>query len=254
MADGRAGWRCRRARSSAGDAGVPWAMTSTPVGGELASLTGGPTPARPSACTSSTTRSRIAGSVSGRTPWPRLKMWPGWSPACSSTARVSAVDHVPGGQAQGGIEVALDGDAGSDPSPGLVEGDPPVHAHHRAAGLGHRRQQLAGADAEEDGGHVRVGRRPAPRRARRVAGSTNSSVVARGRGCRPNCRRPGRQRPRRPAGTASEATARSPAGPTSACQIAGSVCMSALTGGEVRDGPPFDQVAGHGERRRRRSR
>ena len=65
--------------------------------------------------------------------------------------------HLPGAQAQGGIEVALHGEARPHPAPGLVEGHPPVDPDDGAAGRGHRGQQLAGAHAEEDGGHAGMG-------------------------------------------------------------------------------------------------
>src|SRR5690606_39384453 len=42
--------------------------------------------------TSSTSRSSTDGSVSGRTPWPRLKMWPGRPPLAARTARASAAN------------------------------------------------------------------------------------------------------------------------------------------------------------------
>src|SRR5262249_17838630 len=44
----------------------------------------------PAVWTRSTTRSRTAGSVSGKTPWSRLKMWPGWPSFSARTARTSA--------------------------------------------------------------------------------------------------------------------------------------------------------------------
>ena len=115
------------------------------------------TPARPSAWTSSTTRSRMPGSVSGRTPWPRLKTCPGAEPAAAEHLAGLGLGHLPGGEAQGRVEVALDGQPGPDPPPGLVQRHPPVDADHRAPGGGHRGQQLAGAHPEEDGGDAGVG-------------------------------------------------------------------------------------------------
>ena len=158
------------------------------------------TPARPSAWTRATTRSRMAGSVSGRTPWPRLKTWPGASPARLEHVSRLGRGHLPGGQAHGRVEVALDGDPRPDPPPGLVQRDPPVDAHHRAPGCGHRGQQLAGAHPEQDGGHPGVGlgqlgEEPGG------GGQHQLPVVARGEDAGPAVEDLHRRRRRRRAGT-----------------------------------------------------
>ncbi len=70
----------------------------------------------------------LTGSVAGRTPWPRLKMWPR-RPATARTARACSAENGPGGEAGGGVEVALHTYAGTDPPAGLVQRYPPVDAY-----------------------------------------------------------------------------------------------------------------------------
>ena len=67
-----------------------------------------------------------------------------------------AFDRVPRRDADRGIEVALDRAVEADPLPGAVERDPPVHPDRVAAGVAHRRQELAGPHAEVDRGHREV--------------------------------------------------------------------------------------------------
>ena len=78
-------------------------------------------------------------------------MWPGASPGPVENLAGFGGGRLPSGQAHGGIQIALNGQPRSQPATGLVQRDPPVHADDRAAGCGHRSQELAGADAEEDG-------------------------------------------------------------------------------------------------------
>ena len=99
-AGGRAGSVCRRARSPSVLAGVPCAMSRTPV----------VMPGAVSAWTSSTTAARMPGSDSGSTPWPRLKTWP--VPRAvrrrrPRTDRHGLVDDGPRRQAERGVEIAL---------------------------------------------------------------------------------------------------------------------------------------------------
>ncbi len=104
--------------------------------------------------TSSTMRLRSAGSVSGSTPWPRLKMWPGRPPAASRIADRRRLDAREGPEQQRGIEVPLHAAIAADPLPPLVEPDAPVEADHVAPGLGHRLEQVRGAGSEVDRRHV----------------------------------------------------------------------------------------------------
>ncbi len=61
--------------------------------------------------------------------------------------------HLPGGEADRRVEVALDRMQRSEPRSGRVQRHPPVHSDDLRAGLGHEAEQLAGADAEEDAWH-----------------------------------------------------------------------------------------------------
>ena len=103
-------------------------------------------------CTRSTTSLSFPGSVSGRTPWPRLKMWP--------FAALGGVEDGVGlgqqgrvvGEDDGRVEVALE-DLVRQALRGLVERDAEVDAADFGAGLGHRFEQVPGADAEVDARH-----------------------------------------------------------------------------------------------------
>ena len=114
------------------------------------------TPARPSAWTSATTCSRMAGSVSGRTPCPRLKMWPGAEPARRSTSRVSASATAQLARHRAGSRFPWTATPGPTRRRASSRGTRQSTPTTVAAGLGHQRQQLTGAHAEEDGGCPRV--------------------------------------------------------------------------------------------------
>lgn len=102
------------------------------------------------------------GSVLGRTPWPRLKMWPlaprvrALSASCAMRRTSDSTAAGPAEQ-DGGIEVALQGFSGADATGGLVEGDAPVDAHDVRAHFAHGVQQFSGADTEVDARDARVG-------------------------------------------------------------------------------------------------
>ncbi len=131
-----------------------------------------------SSWTSSASRRRLSLGVSGSTPWPRLKMWPGRPPARSRTCRASRATTSNGASITPGIEVALDA-AVADAAPGLVEGQPPVDADDVGAGARHRLEEVRGGGPEMD--------RRAPRSRRPPRGCA---------GCRaaPSARRPGSER------------------------------------------------------------
>ena len=83
--------------------------------------------------TRSTSRRSWSGSVSGSTPWPRLKTWPGRPPPRRGRRVAASAVASHGPQERAGIEVALDGarpDRGRDRAPAVGERDPPVDADH----------------------------------------------------------------------------------------------------------------------------
>ena len=121
-----------------------------------------------SECTNATTSVMTPGSVAGSTPWPRLNTWP-VAPAStarrpsSTTARAARSATGDAGQQHDRIEVALQGGARRHPGGGIGQRRAPVHADHRAGGrrygLGHRAEQLGGADAEVRHRHPGIGQR-----------------------------------------------------------------------------------------------
>ena len=199
-----------------------------------------------SACTSSTTRVSTSGSVSGRTPWPRLKTWPGAArPSVEDPAHLG-LDDLPRREQHGRVEVALHRLVRADPAGGHVQRRTPVDADHVGAGLAHRAEQLAGPDAEVDPRHARVGQ---PARARR------SSAAARSGGSRPRtARRPTSRTAAPPTTPASIWTRRkvsviSASRAQRACHSSGSPYISALVLRVRPRRPALDQVAGQRERR-----
>ena len=120
-----------------------------------------PISARPRPPTRSRARARrpratASTGVPGRMPWPRLKTWPGRPPARRSTSSTPREQPLARREEQRRVEVALQRDAVAEPLARLVERRPPVDADHAAAGLALRGQQVAGAGAEVDHGHVEV--------------------------------------------------------------------------------------------------
>ncbi len=101
-----------------------------------------------------------------------------------------AAEHVGDGgldgrrrrQAHRRVEVALHGHVGRESGAADVQGHPPVDAHHVGAGLGEQAEQLAGAHAEVDAGHVEVGQ---PGEDATAGGQHRPPVVVGGQGPRP---------------------------------------------------------------------
>ena len=191
--------RCRRGRSPPRSPACRAPSAARPTSG----------PRAPSSwCTRSTTAPRMAGSVSGRTPWPRLKMCPVPGRRGAGEHRPGRVlDDGPGGEAQRGVEVALHGTArrrraGAASSSGTRQSTPT----HVGAGRGHQPEQLAGADAEVDAGHARG--RPG-RRAPRGWPAGRSRAYSSGESVPPSCRRAGRPAHRPPPGPAARPRAMS---------------------------------------------
>ena len=112
------------------------------------------------ACTSSTRRPRSSGSVAGRTPWPRLKMWPGRPSARGQHVAGGRLDVLPRPEQRGGIEVSLHAAVVPDLLPAAVERDAPVEADHVPSGLGHLPQEGGRPGAEVDRRHVDGGEDP----------------------------------------------------------------------------------------------
>src|SRR3989304_1474180 len=91
--------------------------------------------------------------VSGSTPWPRLKMWPG-RPAARSriarTCRLISAGVAGGGGGARGVRAAP---PPPTPLPRVPEVPPPVEADPVAARLAHELQQPSGARAEMNHGN-----------------------------------------------------------------------------------------------------
>src|SRR5207302_7107299 len=76
---------------------------------------------------------------------------------CTATQDVagSIGDDGPGREHDGRVEVSLHSSTGPDALCGLVERDAPVDPDDIGTGLTHQPEQLTGADAEVDPGHLR---------------------------------------------------------------------------------------------------
>ena len=107
-----------------------------------------------SSWTSSRSRPSAAGSVAGRTPWPRLNTWPGRPPARSSTSRVAAATRSHGPEEHRRVEVALHAAVLADERPADVERHAPVEPDHVAARVGQRCEQVRRPGPEVDRRHV----------------------------------------------------------------------------------------------------
>ena len=92
--------------------------------------------------------------VSGRTPWPRLKICPGTAAGAAQDFCHSAFDFFRRSEQRDRIEVALDGDVVADGGPAFVKIDTPVQADDIAAGGADVLQQTGGAGAEVDHRHT----------------------------------------------------------------------------------------------------
>ena len=101
-------------------------------------------------CTSSTTRVSTAGSVSGSTPWPRLKTWPGAARPSASTRRTSASTTGQSASSSAGSRLPCTARPGPTRRAASSSGTRQSTPDHVRAGLAHQPEQLAGADAEVD--------------------------------------------------------------------------------------------------------
>ena len=167
-----------------------------------------------SSCTRSTTAARMPMSASGRTPCPRLKMWPVPLPSAAPSAitwRAAASTTGQGHTHRAGSRLPWTAWSGPTRVAGRVEGHPPVHADHVGAGRGHQAEQLAGAHAEEDGRHAEVGD---PFEHRPGGGQDEAAVLVGGERTRPSCRRAGRPGRRPRSGPAGRPPTWRPGGPS----------------------------------------
>ena len=145
-------------------------------------------------CTTATTAWRASIGVSGRTPWPRLKMWPGRPPARVRTSR-PALEHSRGREQQRGIEIALDRRVrGRSVATPTSSGDAPIDADDVPAGVAHAARGSRRCRCRNGS----PGRPPPrePRAARATVGHDVVAVVARRRGSPPTSRRAARRAPR----------------------------------------------------------
>ena len=199
--------------------------------------------------TRSTRRRRSSGSVAGRTPWPRLKTWPG-RPAASvedpaAPARRRRRTGRGGATGRGCPGRRGPADAARQPSASAIRQSRPMTSPPASA------MQLAAARRCRcrSGSPGRRGRR-ARSNSRRMCGCDRPLVVERAEARRPTSRRAGR--PAAPAATWARryATVISTSAAMSACQrrrVARS--MSALVAGDVARRPALDEVARERERR-----
>ena len=87
-------------------------------------------------------------------------MCPGRPPALSSTAAARFLQFRPVSQQGHRVEVPLDGDAGSETSPGFAQIDAPIDPDHVGSGLRHEFEYPVGAGGEIDDRDSRFARPP----------------------------------------------------------------------------------------------
>ena len=91
---------------------------------------------------SSTTRVRTSGSVSGGTPWPRLRTWPGAAGSCGNDFADVCFEDVPRSGQEGGVNVPLQRYGAAQPAVGFVERQPVVHAHDVHPDVAHGNEEF----------------------------------------------------------------------------------------------------------------
>ena len=153
-----------------------------------------PRSSAPSACTRSTIRASTSGSVSGGTPWPRLKTCPGAAAPERDHRPGPLGQHRPRSPEQRGIEVALHRVPTPEPSVRLGERQPPVDPDHVGSGRAH--QAAAAPRCRRRSGSA-ARRADRPLQHRRRVGLDVRRVVRRAAGCPPRSRTAARARPRR---------------------------------------------------------
>ena len=183
---------------------------------------------------------------------PRLKTWPGRGAGRPEHVRVSASATAQVVRHRAGSRLPWTARPGPTRRRASSRGTRQSTPTTVLPAVGHRGQQLAGAHPEEDGGDAGVG--PASSaKSRRVAGRTSSSVVGGGEDAGPavedlDGRGPGVELgAQRGQGQVGEPLHQ-------LVPERGIAVHQRLDPGEVLGRTPLHQVAGHGERARRRSR
>ena len=111
----------------------------------------------PGAAYSCTKRARfftLSTGVSGRMPWPRLKMWPGRPAARLKNFFGARFQFFPVGEEQHGIEISLHGCGVIETLPAFVERDAPVETDDVGSGFFHRGQKRGAVGAEINDGRA----------------------------------------------------------------------------------------------------
>ena len=182
-----------------------------------------------------TTRVMTSGSVSGRTPWPRLKMCPSAARPSATIRRTSASMTGQSASSSAGSRLPCTTAPGPSrraaSSSGTRQSTPTTSAPAARIDV----EQLAGADAEVDPRHAGVGERVEDRAAVR---QHVTLVVGRGQRAGPRVEQLDRRRARPRSGSVRKSRAITASRPSSACHRSGSPCMSALVRAWSRDGPP----------------
>ena len=182
-----------------------------------------------------------SGSVPGRTPWPRLKTWPGRPPARASTSSASRSTTSHGAPSAAGSRfpwTARPGTADQPSSSGTRQSSPMTSPPAAAMSA----QQVGRAGAEVDRRHVDRGQDRARSTARRGRGRAPA------RACPPTSRRAGRRPRRRAPWPRGRRRTTSASFAISASQVSGSESISAFVRGKLAARPPLDEVAGDRER------
>ena len=196
-------------------------------------------------CTNSVSRVSWSGSVSGRTPCPRLNTWPLAARPASMISAARAVITSVGANTRVGSRLPCTARS-PDQRDRVGERRTPVDAHDVGAGLGH--QARAARRCRRRSGC-------AARRARRRRRAPRPSAAAPSGGSRPaSARRPTSRRAGPPRRRPRPARAGTPrrcrrSWPSSASQTSGAPYIIALVSAWSFDGPALDEVRRDRERR-----
>ena len=166
-----------------------------------------------SSWTRSATWVSTPGSVSGSTPWPRLKMCPRAARPCSTTRRTSRSTVARSASSTAGSRLPCSERPGPTRRAASSSGTRQSTPTTSAPGVADQRQQLAGADPEVDARHVAASRSPRRPRASAAAPAPRSRPpTAR----RPRSRTAAPRRRRRRSGPSGTWPPRAPGAPAAA--------------------------------------